>query len=679
MLKSDEVGQKAKVLFDYASLAPNQISLKAGEVITVVNYGGKGSWSKGKETATGKLGYFPSDYIELLPVEAKPAAVIPPPAAPVQQSSAVVKAKALFDFAGTGKNEMPLKRGEIFDVVLKGPAGGWSKGAKGAFPTDYVEFLPADPFQGLVAAPATSTAPVASSISAAFQPSMLGATAAGNRPISLSTTSSFATPAVGLVSGTSTTSGLTGPAGSSDLLSLDAIPTTRTSTSLLDDPFANLPLATPSSTSALSPAGITQPNVATVETKAAANSLPPFAATVAKAEHHAVVPEKPSRPQSVRVATEPAASTKVVDAPKSTASDPKTKATLVRVKYARVAGGPTELTIAVGDTLLVKDTTNQEWWYASTISGPAKAGYIPSNYVEVIQDSTSAAAPVASANISSNSSTTAKSIAVSSSTMVSVSGGVASGSSQHQNDLIDTSYDLSIKSNTPSMPRSVAEPTEELPQLCRRAGLTGSRYVFNKSANSMELVASWTMQPFLDLFTEPYTFSDPAVIHKQPAMERVRSALDCVISASKMVDSSNELRSEPQRIVFQKYMGALKDAQDVCRTLPPKSDDSVRFYTFLVSFMVRVRTLRVREYLLLPAFWVDEQDFEHCVLCLITKDKEETNNNYSLTLVNSRNIANSGLDYHPPSVDPTTGEIRRKLSVTFHNISDDRIQNSGFW
>lgn len=53
MLKSDEVGQKAKVLFDYASLAPNQISLKAGEIITVVNYGGKGSWSKGKESATG--------------------------------------------------------------------------------------------------------------------------------------------------------------------------------------------------------------------------------------------------------------------------------------------------------------------------------------------------------------------------------------------------------------------------------------------------------------------------------------------------------------------------------------------------------------------------------------------------------------------------------------------------
>ncbi|RYH12833.1 hypothetical protein EON65_37190 [archaeon] len=45
--------QKGKPLFDYAAQAPNQISLKAGEIISIVNYGGKGSWSKGVEVATG--------------------------------------------------------------------------------------------------------------------------------------------------------------------------------------------------------------------------------------------------------------------------------------------------------------------------------------------------------------------------------------------------------------------------------------------------------------------------------------------------------------------------------------------------------------------------------------------------------------------------------------------------
>jgi len=48
-------GQKAKALFDYAALAPNQINLKSGDIISLVNYGGKGSWSKGVEVATGLL------------------------------------------------------------------------------------------------------------------------------------------------------------------------------------------------------------------------------------------------------------------------------------------------------------------------------------------------------------------------------------------------------------------------------------------------------------------------------------------------------------------------------------------------------------------------------------------------------------------------------------------------
>ena len=45
--------KRAKVLFDYAATADNQINLKSGQIITVVNFGGKGGWSKGVEIATG--------------------------------------------------------------------------------------------------------------------------------------------------------------------------------------------------------------------------------------------------------------------------------------------------------------------------------------------------------------------------------------------------------------------------------------------------------------------------------------------------------------------------------------------------------------------------------------------------------------------------------------------------
>jgi hypothetical protein len=48
-------GQKAKVLFAYAPLAANQISLKAGQIINITSYGGAGGWSSGEEIGTGLL------------------------------------------------------------------------------------------------------------------------------------------------------------------------------------------------------------------------------------------------------------------------------------------------------------------------------------------------------------------------------------------------------------------------------------------------------------------------------------------------------------------------------------------------------------------------------------------------------------------------------------------------
>ena len=55
-------------------------------------------------------------------------------------SQEICTATVIFDFPGTGPNEMPLKLGETIDVIKKGPPGGWSKGKLGAFPTDYVKF-----------------------------------------------------------------------------------------------------------------------------------------------------------------------------------------------------------------------------------------------------------------------------------------------------------------------------------------------------------------------------------------------------------------------------------------------------------------------------------------------------------------------------------------------------------
>lgn len=67
------------------------------------------------------------------------------PPIPVAKASATVSsplmAKVLFNFAGTGPNQMPLTAGETVEVVQRGKPGAWSKGLRGSFPTNYVQFI----------------------------------------------------------------------------------------------------------------------------------------------------------------------------------------------------------------------------------------------------------------------------------------------------------------------------------------------------------------------------------------------------------------------------------------------------------------------------------------------------------------------------------------------------------
>ena len=45
--------QTAKVNFDYAAQAANQINLTRGSIITLTSVGAPGGWSKGEEIGTG--------------------------------------------------------------------------------------------------------------------------------------------------------------------------------------------------------------------------------------------------------------------------------------------------------------------------------------------------------------------------------------------------------------------------------------------------------------------------------------------------------------------------------------------------------------------------------------------------------------------------------------------------
>lgn len=178
---------KARALFDYVAQATNQLSLQKGKTYDLSHYGGPGGWSKGTDEF-GRSGFFPSDYVEL--VKSSP---VLPPSAPLSTSTGNLRARVLYNFTGSSANEMNLIAGQIIEVVRRGPAGGWSKGLTGAFPADFVEYLPA----------------VAPSGSNAGTPSSGGLRTDSLLDLSFGTTSSSSTAATkvaDLLSGTSSAS-----------------------------------------------------------------------------------------------------------------------------------------------------------------------------------------------------------------------------------------------------------------------------------------------------------------------------------------------------------------------------------------------------------------------------------------------------------------------------------------
>jgi len=114
---------KAKVLFDYQSRGENELDIKMGEVVELLDTTNK-EWWKGRVVHSKKMGFFPFNYVEPLNL------------------NSWKKMKAIFDFEKTASHELTIKKGQIVHVKeLKNKEEWWegeSHGFFGAFPSAFV-------------------------------------------------------------------------------------------------------------------------------------------------------------------------------------------------------------------------------------------------------------------------------------------------------------------------------------------------------------------------------------------------------------------------------------------------------------------------------------------------------------------------------------------------------------
>lgn len=685
----------------------------------------------------GKSGYFPSDYVEIVKTVqvAKPQ---PPPVVAKPAPPAKLMARALFNFTGSSAVEMSFTAGETFEVVEKGPAGGWSRGKKGAFPTDYVEFLASNSTTqqaaplGSIPLASKSTIPVAASDSRKPQPAATRkpSTTTSKADISsifdgLDAPVSNATPQTlpfnGMNSLNSTNSNSTAPSLLDDLTGFPTVTNGRPATlkmskpldfsspslldsfemqpsnksaavtNLLDDfepqpmaskPSSNIDLLFPTST----PYGAAQPAKQSVVAKEVttkdSNLFLGLSSTSVMKETKTTSysSNSGSNPFAAASETDPFAAISTesssISVEKKTTSNLFSTTQTVPMKPSRQ-----EATNPFGDS---GDVIPKQPSY-SVGKPPAKTSeFAIATFTREKQGD---------GEISIKEGETLLVLKKDGEWWYGSTLGPQSATGYFPSSYVELKTSMSVSTTTTVVKHDAAKVgsvykrkttsaetvavQEDIPKCLLEVGLDGRRYVFDPLGATVA-APIWHMPMFLDLYADLYKrklFENDSQLHV-PAIQRMGHTCGILHRAVTMVNArDNTIEGFHAVVAESSYL--LKDAMELCTRIPFHTDDCDRFFNFLVQFMARLKTMRSGTSMIIPSSWNDSANVEHAVILLVTKEADKTE--YAVTLVNSGVETGKGLEYHPGSIDPTFGEVLRNMSLELHDIPGEKIQNTVFW
>ncbi|XP_070571420.1 SH3 domain-containing kinase-binding protein 1-like [Ptychodera flava] len=162
--------KRAKVLFKYTTMNPDELGLNKGDIVTVLSQdaGDQGLW---KGELNGKVGVFPYSFVKLIEDEPETHTYYifillnefrfiqfqnpdkpkkPPPLPPKPKKAPVKRAKVLFKYTTMNPDELGLNKGDIVTVLSQdeGDQGLWKgelNGKVGVFPYSFVKLIEDEP------------------------------------------------------------------------------------------------------------------------------------------------------------------------------------------------------------------------------------------------------------------------------------------------------------------------------------------------------------------------------------------------------------------------------------------------------------------------------------------------------------------------------------------------------
>ncbi|KAM8764590.1 vinexin isoform 3-T3 [Rhynchonycteris naso] len=135
--KEEKKRKAARLKFDFQAQSPKELTLKKGDIVYIHKEVDK-NWLEGEHH--GRLGIFPTNYVEVLPADEIPKPVKPPTYQVLEYGEAV----AQYNFKGDLEVELSFRKGERICLIRKvnenwyeGRISGM--GRQGIFPASYVQ------------------------------------------------------------------------------------------------------------------------------------------------------------------------------------------------------------------------------------------------------------------------------------------------------------------------------------------------------------------------------------------------------------------------------------------------------------------------------------------------------------------------------------------------------------
>ena len=255
-----------------------------------------------------------------------------------------------------------------------------------------------------------------------------------------------------------------------------------------------------------------------------------------------------------------------------------------------------------------------------------------------------------------------------------------------------------IPYNQPAKPLAVYQGHKKAKTASRSAPQDASS--FNRRKDQSPI---WTKPYFADLFTKAY-FEDKDDVAKSQSVANIRQSIRTIRdSLFRMVTDKDSFMETRYSAMVGKALELFDSGCEIFDRFPSRSGDNDKLFSFIDFFMQRVRGMPVGSVLLVPVGWLTESGMQKTVLNNLTGNANKPpagstlgtecaavlilhrckgtadNKDFNVTIVNTNNVPDSGIEYHAVKIDPVDGSLLHNLSFEFRNIDNDRVYNTSFW